>query len=48
MDLRERSEDVLRVGRVSGVGEGEQECWGDKGRCGGEGGSSCGCCEEGT
>lgn len=48
VDLRERSEEVLRVGRDSGLGEGGQECWGDKGGCGGEGGNSCGCCEEGT
>ena len=43
MDCREMSEEVLWVGRNSRLG-----CWGDKGRCGGEGRSSCRCCEEGT
>lgn len=41
MECRERSEEVLWVGRNSGLG-----CWGNKGRCGGEGRSSCGICEE--
>lgn len=39
VDCRERSEEVLGVGRNSGLG-----CWGDKG----EGRSSCRCCEDGT
>lgn len=46
MDLcghTEQSEKASWVGRNSGLG-----CWGDKERCGGEGRSSCRCCEEWT